>query len=146
MATPSLAKALILAIAICSLASLVSCASSAPAPSPAASMRGSFTLRNDSASTLTVQPFEATEAGGTREPLHDAFTISPGQTDTRTIGTSGKLVVLTIRASDQNFKYQSGEWVVPERATGFYIYAFTDNSGTVRLSWNNRGGEVILMQ
>ncbi|MBN8596770.1 MAG: hypothetical protein J0L78_03760 [Planctomycetes bacterium] len=124
---------------------LSSCSSEPPTQRPAASAKGSFFLRNDSRSTLTVQPFEAGAPGETRAPVGEAFTIPPGRTDSRIVGVPGRFVVLTIRASDQNFKYQSGEWVVREPVEGFNIYAFTDDSGTVRLSWNSRDGEEILM-
>jgi len=125
---------------------VASCASEKPAQEPPPPMKGAFVLNNQSRSTLTVQPFEAGAPGEVRPPIGDAFTIPPGRTESRIISQPGKFVVLTIRASDQNFKYQSGEWVIRERIDGFHIYAFTDDSGTVRLSWYTRDGEVILMQ
>lgn len=135
------------ALLLCSsLPFLVSCASDPPIERPRASAKGSFVLRNDSRSILTVQPFEAAAPGETRSPVGEAFTIAPGQTDSRIVGVPGRFVVLTIRASGQDFKYQSGEWVIREPVEGFNIYAFTDESGTVRLNWNSRSGEAILMQ
>lgn len=125
---------------------LGACASNTPPPSPDAHMKGSFLLRNESASTLTVQPYQAGESGGARLPLGEAFTVPPGRIVSKQLGVPGKLVVVTIRASGQDRKYLSGEWVVTERADGFRLYAFTDHADTVRLSWNDRDGEVVLMQ
>lgn len=133
---------------------LASCASSEPAPSantpPGAAAPANvptrFVLRNESASSLTVQPFEASQAGGMRRPLGSPFIIAPGQTDSRDIGIPGRVVSVTIQASGQDIKYQSGEWVVTPRANGFRLYAFTDGSKTVRVNWNGRDGEEINMQ
>ncbi|MBX3379589.1 MAG: hypothetical protein KF805_05815 [Phycisphaeraceae bacterium] len=139
-------RSLFLAFTVGAVAILAGCASDKPAPPPGAGMMGAFYFRNDSTSTLTVQPFEAETPGGMRKPLGDAFTIAPGDTDSRNIGVPGKVVVLTIKASGQDRKYLSGEWVVTERAGGFRLYAFTDHADTVRLSWNDRGGEEVLLQ
>lgn len=133
---------------------LASCASSEPAPSSStspsvaapANVPTRFVLRNESGSSLTVQPFEASQAGGTRRPLGSPFIIGPGQTDSRDIGIPGRVVSVTIQASGQDIKYQSGEWVVTQRADGFRLYAFTDGSKTVRVNWNGRDGEEINMQ
>jgi len=103
-------------------------------------------LRNDSRSTLTVQQFVGAPTDAMRQPFESPIIIAPGQTESRDIGAPGKVVSVTIKASGQDIKYQSGEWVLQPRAAGWRLYAFTDDSGTVRLNWNDRGGEVIQMQ
>jgi len=145
-------RSLLFAVVACSAAALASCASDNSGQSAAASSGSaahksiSFFLRNDSASTLTVQPFEPAGAGGTRQPFGPPITIAPGRVESRELGAPGKIVALTIQASGQDIKYQSGEWVLMPRAAGWRLYAFTDDSGTVRLNWDDRGGEVIQMQ
>jgi len=140
-------RTLLLTVVACSAAALASCASDSSAQSSASAANKSvaFFLRNDSASTLTVQPFEAANSGATRQPFGPPITIAPGRTESRELGTPG-IVALTIQASGQDIKYQSGEWVLMPRAAGWRLYAFTDHSGTVRLNWDDRGGEVIQMQ
>lgn len=123
---------------------IVSCATKPP--DPGAAMTGAFSLRNDSASILYVQPFAAPTNGGAREPMGSAFSIAPRSCSSRNLGGTNKAVWLTIRAGGQDRKYLSGEWVIAERAGGFRLYAFTDDTGTVRLNWNDRSGEEILMQ
>lgn len=128
----------------CAGAAVASCATKPP--DPGAGMTGAFFLRNDSNSTLYVQPFAAPATGGTREPMGSEFSIPPRSSASRDLGVPGKAIWLTIRASGQDRKYLSGEWVIAERTGGFHLYAFTDDAGTVRLNWNDRGGEVILLQ
>jgi len=131
-------------------ASLASCASSNTKPSTttasAPNEPARFVLRNDSRSTLTVQQFVGAPTDAMRQPFESPIIIAPGQTESRDIGAPGKVVSVTIKASGQDIKYQSGEWVLQPRAAGWRLYAFTDDSGTVRLNWNDRGGEVIQMQ
>lgn len=128
---------------------LASCASNnnANSDSPSAIIaNGTILLRNDSTSTLTLQRFEASTSGETRQPFGDPIIIPPGQTESRVLARRGRIVALTIKASGQDIKYQSGEWVLKPRFAGFRLYAFTDDSGTVRLNWDDRGGEEIQMQ
>ncbi|MBX3388100.1 MAG: hypothetical protein KF691_01450 [Phycisphaeraceae bacterium] len=137
-------RTLVLSALVSAGAAVASCATKPP--DPGAGMTGAFSLRNDSASILYVQPFAAPKGGGPREPIGSEFSIAPRSNASRELGAPDKSIWLTIRASRQARKYLSGEWVVAERAGGFHLYAFTDDTDTVRLNWHDRGGEEILMQ
>ncbi|MBS0187132.1 MAG: hypothetical protein JSS51_03625 [Planctomycetes bacterium] len=132
-------------IVVAALLGAAGCASNSPPPPLPVGTSGDFTLQNQSTATIRVRAYEREQAAQTRTPLGPAFDISPGSTDSRTLGVPGRVIVITVAAIDAHGKL-ANEWVVTERPGGFRLYAFTDHADTVRLNWNGPDGEVVLEQ